>query len=225
MGPPKIETMQLLLSVLLALVASESVHLTAANFDTEVFGGKSAFIKFQAPWWGHCKKMKPDWDALGTEYKDSKTVLIGDVDCTVEKDLCGKYGVRGYPTLKYFTAATAATGDAYEGGRSLADFQSFVKENLGPQCSPSSRDLCSEEQLAAITEVEAMPAADIEAAITEMTGEIEAANTAFEEGVAELNRIYQELTANKDGAAAKNGKKLGLYRSILASKAGARDEL
>ena len=38
----------------------------------------------------HCKEMKPDWDKLGDEFSGSKTVLIGDVDCTVEKDLCSK---------------------------------------------------------------------------------------------------------------------------------------
>ena len=26
--------------------------------------------------------MKPDWDSLGSEYADSKKVVIGDVDCT-----------------------------------------------------------------------------------------------------------------------------------------------
>ena len=40
--------------------------------------------------------MKPDWDALGDEYADSKTVIIGDVDCTAAgKPLCEKYGVKG----------------------------------------------------------------------------------------------------------------------------------
>jgi hypothetical protein len=34
--------------------------------------------------------MKPDWDKLGDKFSGSKTVLIGDVDCTVEKDLCSK---------------------------------------------------------------------------------------------------------------------------------------
>ena len=31
--------------------------------------------------------MKPAWDKLGDEYKSSKTVLIGDVDCTKEQEL------------------------------------------------------------------------------------------------------------------------------------------
>jgi len=45
--------------------------------------------------------MKPDWDTLGAEFKDSTKVVIGDADCTAGgKSLCDKFGVRGYPTIK-----------------------------------------------------------------------------------------------------------------------------
>jgi len=65
--------------------------------------------------------MKPDWDSLADEYKDSQTVLIADVDCTAGgQPLCEKYGVKGYPTIKTFRAGDA-DGEAYEGGRSLDD--------------------------------------------------------------------------------------------------------
>ena len=41
----------LCLAALVAVIAAQSVELTDANFDDEVFkSGKSAFIKFQAPW-------------------------------------------------------------------------------------------------------------------------------------------------------------------------------
>ena len=46
--------------------------------------------------------MKPAWDQLGDAFKDSKTVVIGDVDCTVHQGLCSEHGVKGYPTVKYY---------------------------------------------------------------------------------------------------------------------------
>ena len=61
--------------------------------------------------------MKPDWDKLAKEYDGSDTVLIADVDCTEgdNKDLCGKMGVRGYPTIKLYNEGDTE-GETYEGG-------------------------------------------------------------------------------------------------------------
>lgn len=39
-----------------------------------------------------------------------------------------KYGVRGYPTIKYFTSSTDPMGDAYEGGRTFDDLKKFATE-------------------------------------------------------------------------------------------------
>ena len=88
--------------------------------------------------------MKPAWDQLGDEFAGSKTVIIADVDCTVEKDLCSKYGVRGYPTIKTFTGNP--DGDAYEGGRDFDALKKFADESLGPSCSNDNIDLCDDDQ-------------------------------------------------------------------------------
>ncbi|KAJ1467682.1 thioredoxin-domain-containing protein, partial [Baffinella frigidus] len=62
-----------------------SVSLNDANFEAEVFDSeKNAFVNFNAPWCGHCKRIKPFWAELGDEYEDSASVIIGNVDCTAE---------------------------------------------------------------------------------------------------------------------------------------------
>jgi thiol-disulfide isomerase/thioredoxin len=86
-----------------ALVASASAHeLTADNFD-DATSGKGVSVKFYAPWCGHCKSLAPAWSQLSDAFDDSKTALIGDVDCTVHQGLCGEHGAKGHPTLKHFT--------------------------------------------------------------------------------------------------------------------------
>ena len=70
--------------------------------------------------------MKPDWDSLGAKFKDSKTVVIADVDCTAGgKSLCDEKGVRGYPTIKYYNPPDEE-GEDYKGGRYLAALTKFV---------------------------------------------------------------------------------------------------
>jgi hypothetical protein len=76
------------------------------------------------------------------DFKGSPTSLVADVDCTTEgKDLCEKFGVQGYPSIKYGDPAEMKD---YQGGRSYADLKKFADENLGPTCGPANLDLCSE---------------------------------------------------------------------------------
>jgi len=91
--------------------------------------------------------MKPDWDSLGAAYADSKTVIIGDVDCTAAgKPLCDKIGVKGYPTIKFFNPPDE-DGEDYKGGRDLPALKKFVESDLGPGCSADTKENCSAEQL------------------------------------------------------------------------------
>merc|ERR1712066_173779 len=59
---------------------------------------------------------------------------------------CEKYGVRGYPTIKYFNPPDEE-GEDYKGGRSLADLKKFASTELGPGCSVDTIDNCSEALL------------------------------------------------------------------------------
>lgn len=89
--------------------------------------------------------MKPDWDKLGDKYAASSSVVIGDVDCTVHQDLCGRFDVKGYPTIKYFNTENA-DGAAYQGGRSYGDLETFVEDNLAAKCAVDDQEGCSDRE-------------------------------------------------------------------------------
>ncbi|GJP46365.1 hypothetical protein CLOM_g5659 [Closterium sp. NIES-68] len=109
---------------------SDVVTLDNDNFDDYVGKEEAAFVKFYAPWCGHCKKLAPDYEKFATAFKRTKSVVIAKVDCDVHKDVCSKYGVGGFPTLKWFPAGKSKPED-YKGGRDLSDLIEFVNEQLG----------------------------------------------------------------------------------------------
>lgn len=100
--------------------ASDVVKLTKDNFDDIVAKEKLVFVKFFAPWCGHCQAMAEDFKTVATELKGK--AVLGDVDATVEEDLAKKYNIDGFPTLKVFADGEELTD--YNGGR---DKESMIK--------------------------------------------------------------------------------------------------
>ncbi|CAI5461641.1 unnamed protein product [Closterium sp. Yama58-4] len=127
-----------LLSLILAALVSHSVaddssdvvELTPNNFGDFVGTEKAVFVKYYAPWCGHCKKLAPDYEKLATAFKKTKSVVIAKVDCDAYKEMCSDYRVRGYPTLKWFPAGTDIPDD-YDGRREAAGMVTWVNEKLG----------------------------------------------------------------------------------------------
>lgn len=138
--------------------------------------------------------MKPDWDTLAEEYKDSKTVVIADVDCTADgKPLCERFGVSGYPTIKTFSSIDTE-GAAYEGGRSLEDLRKHA-ETLGPSCSLDHKNLCSAEDLKNLEKYAAMSQERRDAKLNKLKNAIKKEEARHETVQKELQAKYEASNA------------------------------
>lgn len=168
--------------------------------------------------------MKPDWDKLAAEYKDSKTAGVFDVDCTTAgKALCEQHGVRGYPTIKWGDPSAL---EDYKGGRSLKDLQKFAAENLKPVCSPANLDLCDADKKKQIEDFMALGVDALEAKIKEKKAEGDVLEATFKEEVKKLQQKYEQLQKDKDaGLAALKDSGLGLMTAVAAQLKASKSEL
>jgi len=142
--------------------------------------------------------MKPDWDKLMAEYKDSPSAAVVDVDCTAGgKSLCTKHGVRGYPTIKY--GDPAALQD-YKGGRSFSDFKKFAGDNLGPKCGPANIDLCDAATTKVIQDLQALSAGDLAKKVSDLEAQQKEAERNFKTETAAIQKKQRELQKAKDEA-------------------------
>lgn len=204
-------------------IQTNAVELTSDTWDGAV-SGKSVFVKFFAPWCGHCKAMKPAWDSLMEEFEGSDTVLVADVDCIGDgKPLCDEMGVKGFPTIKFGDPGDL---EAYKGGRDLATLQSFATE-LKPPCNPSTFEHCDDEQAAAVKVFIGKEVDDLEAAASEHEKVLEEIEQSFKAEVEKLQGVYGELQSKKaaDVADLARATKIGLLKSVLELKKAGKSEL
>ncbi|EEB89006.1 hypothetical protein MPER_12953, partial [Moniliophthora perniciosa FA553] len=129
-------------AIIAGVSASNVIDLSPDNWDDVVGKGKPGLVEFFAPWCGHCKNLAPTYEQLGDAFAHAKDkVYIAKIDADgVGKEIAQKYGVSGYPTLKWFTAD--GKDEVFEGSRDidgLAGYvskQSNVKSNIKPPPPP-----------------------------------------------------------------------------------------
>ncbi|KAG9246744.1 thioredoxin-like protein [Calycina marina] len=110
---------------------SAVIDLIPDNFDKLVLSGKPALVEFFAPWCGHCKKLAPIYEQLAQEWVGSKDkVLIAKVDADAEKSLGKRFGIQGFPTIKYFNGKDDEP-ENYNGARDLESLSKFLAEKTG----------------------------------------------------------------------------------------------
>jgi len=150
------------------------------------------------------------------EHKDSKSILVADVDCTAAgKPLCDAAGVKGYPTIKY-----GDYGDLqdYKGGRDEKALKAFTK-TLKPSCSPSNIDLCDAAKKKDIETFIKMDDKDLDKMIAEKEKLNTDAEETFKTEVEKLQKTYEGLQKAKEAKLEEVKESgLGLMKAVKAHK-------
>jgi len=77
------------------------VHVTDDSFEEEVLkSDKPVLVDFWAAWCGPCKMIAPVLDELAESYGDK--IKIAKLDVDGNKEIPGKFNIRGIPTLIIF---------------------------------------------------------------------------------------------------------------------------
>lgn len=123
-----------MLAGLTAVVAAKSavIDLIPGNFDDVVLkSGKPALVEFFAPWCGHCKTLAPIYEELAAKFESQKDkITIAKVDADAERSLGTRFGIQGFPTIKYFDGKSDKPED-YNGGRDLESLTEFINKKTG----------------------------------------------------------------------------------------------
>jgi protein disulfide-isomerase A1 len=103
--------------------------LVGKTFERDVLkSDKDVFVKFYAPWCGHCKKLAPLYVELAKKLKNNKKLLIAEIDATANE--IETVRISGFPTLKLWPAGDKSKEIDYKGNRTVADMEKFLKEHV-----------------------------------------------------------------------------------------------
>merc|ERR1711968_395927 len=168
---------------------------------------------------------KPDWDSLSSEYASSSKVIVADVDCTAAgKPLCDKYGVRGYPTIKYFNPPDEE-GEDYKGGRDLPALKKFVDTELGPGCSADTLENCSPEQKKELDTYIAMDPAERESKLTTMKAALKKAEDDHNELLKNLQDQFKTSQDALEKLKEDSAPTIKMLKAATPSKPKGKDEV
>lgn len=61
---------------------------------------KDVFVKFYAPWCGHCKNLEPIWREFAQKASSKTDLVVAKFDHTVE--YVDGLDLKSYPTLRFY---------------------------------------------------------------------------------------------------------------------------
>ncbi|CAO1621899.1 unnamed protein product [Parajaminaea phylloscopi] len=138
-GPLSIAvTLATLLVVAGSALGAAVLDLTdSAAFDSVIGKGRPALVEFYAPWCGHCQQLEPVYEQLAEAYSHAAdSVIVAKVNADSNKELGKRFGITGFPTLKWFSPRSATEPEDYIGDRNLESLAEYVQMKSGGNLRP-----------------------------------------------------------------------------------------
>ncbi|KAM5216916.1 protein disulfide-isomerase isoform 1-T1 [Hipposideros larvatus] len=174
--------------------------LNKGNFEEALAAHKYLLVEFYAPWCGHCKALAPEYaKAAGKLKAEGSEIRLAKVDATEESDLAQQYGVRGYPTIKFFKNGDTASPREYTAGREADDIVNWLKKRTGPAAT-TLPNVAAAEALVESSEVTVIGFfKDVE---SDFAKQFLLAAEAIDDipfGMTSNNEVFSKYQLNKDG--------------------------
>lgn len=97
--------------------------------------------------------MDPDYEIVAKAFRLQKNVVVAKVDADKHRDIGEKYGVSGFPTIKFFPAKADKKVEDYNLGRAPEDFLKFLNEQANAKRTLTGMLDASAGRIAALDDI------------------------------------------------------------------------
>ena len=131
-----------------APLSGDLIELVGSNFAKVAMDpSKDVLVQFYSPTCGHCRKLRPTFEAVAAKFADDEELVVAMMDA-VANDVLG-LEPEGFPMIVLYTKANKR-GVEYDGSRDMHDLVQFVSDARagrshvgglpGPEDSPDEDD-------------------------------------------------------------------------------------